>query len=190
MKNKVYYLIVIILVLLSAVSIVTYSYFTANVQSNDIKNVDVSSGGLNIRIDDNSVDSSEISPIYDTDYEMLAYHKDFEIISDSSLNSCAKLYLHINDISESLKSEYLKYKLIGENINISGDFSSAKLGEDLLLLDNIYLKKATTSFFDLYIWISYQDNVDQLDMLGTKINAHLVVSGVDSKTEEMCNKSN
>ena len=186
MKNKVSYLLIIILILISAVTLVTYSYFTAKVESNDINDVNVSSGGLNIKIDDNSVNSSEISPIYDNDYEMLAYNKDFEIISDSSLNACSKIYLHINDMSDSLKSEYFKYKIVSEGIEKTGDFSNAKVGEDLLLLDNLYLEKGTTKFFDLYIWISYQDDVDQLNMLGTKIDSYLVVSGVDVKEETMC----
>ena len=96
MKTKVKYLIIMIVILIAVTSLATYSYFTANVVSNDINDVNVSSGGLNIKIDDNSVNSSEISPIYDEDYEMLAYNKDFEVISDSTLNSCSKIYLHIN----------------------------------------------------------------------------------------------
>lgn len=190
MKSKVYYLIIIILVLISVTSFVTYSYFTAKVESNDINDVNVSSGGLNIRIDDVSINSTEIGPIYDADYEMLAYNKDFEVISDSSLNACTKISLHINDMSDSLKSEYFKYRLIGEGIDESGDFRNTGVGNDLVLLDNLFLEKETTKYFDLYIWISYQDDVDQLDMLGTQIDANLVVSGVDSKKEEMCNKTN
>ena len=186
MKESVKYLIVIILVLVTVTSLVTYSYFSAHVISNDVNDVNVSSGKLNIRIDDTSVNSSDISPIYDVDYELLAYNKDFEIISDGSLNACSKLSLHISDISESLKSEYFKYRLVGENVDISGNFKDAKVGDDMTLLSNLYLEKGTTKYFDLYIWISYIDEVDQLDMLGTKIDAHLVIKGVDVREESMC----
>ena len=186
MKESVKYLIVIILVLVTVTSLVTYSYFSAHVISNDVNDVNVSSGKLNIRIDDTSVNSSDISPIYDSDYELLAYNKDFEIISDGSLNACSKLSLHISDISETLKSEYLKYRLIGENVDISGNFKDAKAGDDLVLLNNLYLEKETTKYFDLYIWISYSDEVDQLDMLGTKIDSYLIIKGVDIKEESMC----
>ena len=186
MKTNIKYLIIIILILIAVTSVCTYAYFTANVVSNDVNDVNVSSGKLNIRIDDKEVSSSEISPIYDNDYEMLAYNKDFEVISDSSLNACAKLSLHINDISESLKSEYFKYRIIGEGVDESGNFSNAKEGQDLVLLKNLYLEHGTTKYFDLYIWISYQDDVDQLDMLGTKIDSYLTISGVDSKEAEMC----
>lgn len=190
MKSKVYFLIVVILVLISVTSLMTYSYFTAKVESNDINDVDVSSGNLKIKIDDTSINASEISPIYDKDYEMLAYNKDFEVISDSTLNACSKISLHINEMSDPLKSEYFKYRIISEGIDETGDFKDAKVGEDLVILNNLYLEKETTKYFDLYLWVSYQDNVDQLDLLGTKIDAHLVVSGVDAKTEDMCIKNN
>ena len=190
MKRNVKYLIIIIFVLVAITSIATYAYFGANVVSNDINDVNVSSGKLQIKIDDNSINASENSPIYDADYEMLAYNKDFELISDSSLNACSKLSLHINEMSESLKSEYFKYRIIGEGIDETGDFRDAKVGEDLVLLNNLYLEKGTTKYFDLYLWVSYQKDVDQLDMLGTKIDSNLVVSGVDSKTEDLCNKNN
>ena len=186
MKNKVKYIVILVLILLSVTGLVTYSYFTANVISNDVNDVNVSSGKLNVRIDDTGVNSSEISPIYDSDFEMLSYNKDFEIISDSTLNSCNKLYLHVNEISDSLKSEYFKYKIIGEELELEGNFINAKNGEDLLLLDNLFLEKGTTKYFDLYMWVSYQDDVDQMDMLGTKIDAYLVIHSTDSKEEGMC----
>ena len=66
-------MIVVILTLLSVTSLVTYSYFTAKVESNNINDVNVSSGSLKIKIDDTGINASEISPIYDDDYEMLAY---------------------------------------------------------------------------------------------------------------------
>lgn len=186
MKNKIKYLIILILILISMSVVVTYSYFTAGVLSNDINDVNVSTGSLNVKINDNSVNSNEISPIYDNDYEMLAYHKDFEIISDSTLNSCNKLYLHINNISDALKSNYFKYKLLGENIDLDGNFINANNSEDLLLIDNLYLEKNTTKFLDLYMWISYQDDIDQMDMLGTKIDSYLVIKSVDAKDESQC----
>lgn len=186
MKTNIKLLIISIIILLAITAVGTYSYFTANVVSNDINEVDVSSGSINLKIDDSSITSNEISPIYDSDYEMLAYNKDFEIISDSTLNTCAKLYLHVNEISDSLKSKYFKYKIVSEGIDIDGDFVNAKNEEDMLLLDKIYLESKSTKYFDLYLWVSYQDDVDQMDLLGTKIDAHLVVSGVDSKEEGMC----
>ena len=186
MKANVKYLIIIVAILISVSSFVTYSYFSANVESNNVNDVNVSSGKINVRIDDNSVNSIDVSPIYDADYEMLAYDKDFEVISDSSLNACSKISLHINEISDSLKSKYFKYRLVGEDIDVSGDFENAKEGEDIVLIDKLYLEKGTTKFLDLYIWISYQDGIDQSDMLSTKLNSNLVINAIDSKSEGFC----
>jgi len=188
--KKIKYLIIVVLIFISVTSVITYSYFTANVVSNDVNDVNVSSGNLKIRIDDNSVNSSEISPIYDEDYEMLAYDKDFEVISESSLSSCSKIYLHINNISDSLRSEDFKYRIISEGIDVTGNFVNAKNGEDLLILDNLYLESNATKYLDLYLWISYRDDVDQMDLLGTQIDAQLVVNALDSKSKESCEVSN
>ena len=84
------------------------------------------------------------------------------------------------------RSEYFKYRLVSEEIDVSGNFKDAKVGQDLLLLKNLYLEKGTTKYFDLYIWISYDEEENQLDMLGTKIDSHLVISGIDAKEESIC----
>ena len=105
-KSK--YLILIILILMSVTIYVTYSYFAPNIISNNVNDVNVSAGKINIRIDDEIVNMTNLAPINDSDYSVLAYHKSFRIISDGSLNSCANLYLNINEISNSLKSKYFK----------------------------------------------------------------------------------
>ena len=184
--KKSLYLILVILLLVSASVYLTYSYFLPKVISNDINDVNVSSGSLELRIDDIAVSSLEISPIYDNDYEMLAYNKDFEVISDSTLNACAKLYLRINNISDTLKSEYFKYRLVSDGVDKTGDFILANNGEDMLILDNLYIEGKSTKFFDLYLWISYQDDVDQMNMLSTQIDASLVVKGIDARNSNNC----
>ena len=57
----------------------------------------------------------------------------------------------------------------------------------MLILDNIYLEGKSTKYYDLYLWISYQDDIDQMDMLSTQIDASLVVKGVDAKNSSNCN---
>ena len=68
MKQRIV-LIVIILVILSISIGVSYSYFSANIIKKDINGVDVSSGKVDIKIDDNSINAKNISPIYDEDYK-------------------------------------------------------------------------------------------------------------------------
>ncbi len=186
MKQRIV-LIVIILVILSISIGVSYSYFSANIIKKDINGVDVSSGKVDIKIDDNSINAKDISPIYDEDYKLLSYNKDFEIISNSSLNSCSKIYIRINDISLGLRSKYFKYKLVSENIEKDGNFEHATINEDMLILDNLFIKSKEVKYFDLYIWVSYQDDVDQMDMLASKLDASLVVKSIDVKNNNSCN---
>ena len=189
MKQRISLLIIIVLVLISVVSLSTYAYFTANVTRNNINDFDVVTGKVNIKIDDSSVSSSDISPIYDEDVEMLAYNKDFEVIADGTLNACARLYLRIDNISEALKSKYFKYKLVSEGIEKTGTFENAQNGKDMLILDNLFLESGSVKYFDLYIWVSYSEEENQLDMLGTSINSSLVVKGIDAKNDTYCNKN-
>ena len=180
MNKSIKYLIISILFLLVITIVVSYSYFTPNF-INNAKDTKVSTGNLDLSIDDESINAVEIPPIYDVDYELLAIHKSFTIISKSSLNSCANLYINISEISDSLKSEYFKYKLLYDNQVIDGNFKDANSNEKLLLLDNIFLESENEKSFDLYIWVSYQEDVDQLNMLKGNIKSNIFVEGFDSK---------
>ena len=187
MKEKSAHLIIIIFILLVAVLAVSYSYFSPNVISNDIKDTKVTTGKIDLKIDDDSISAEDIAPIYDEDYEMLAFKKNFLVISsESNLNSCAKIYLNIDNISDSLKSEYFKYKISSNMIEEEGNFKNAVSGGRILLADKVFVEANKSISFDLYIWISYQDNIDQLNMLGTNLVANLVIEGVDVKTEGEC----
>ena len=66
-------------------------------------------------------------------------------------------------------------------------FLNANDNEKLLLNNNIYLESNSNKSFDLYIWVSYQEDVDQLDMLNGIIKSNLYVEGYDS-INSICNK--
>ena len=183
--NKSKYLVIIVLVLLAAVLTTSVAYFAPKIINNNVNDVNVSSGKLELTIDDKEVNTNSISPIYDEDYEMLSYNKDFEIISNSSLNSCSKLYLDIKEISPELKSKYFKYKLVGDGVEVEGNFENAEVGE-MLILDNLFIEANSSKYLDLYIWLSYQEDVDQLDMLGTKIDASLLLKSYDARNNNSC----
>ena len=155
MKIKSRYLIIVILFLLVATFGVTFSYFGANIIKNGDNDTQVNTGKVELTIDEKEVKTHDIAPIYDEDYEMLAFKKDFEVISSSTLNSCASLYLDVKEISDSLKSEYFKYKLVTDDEVYEGNFLNAKNGEKLLLLDNIFIESESVKNYSLYIWISY-----------------------------------
>lgn len=180
MKKSIKYLIISILVLLAITFTVSYAYFAPNF-INNTKDTKVSTGDLDLSIDDESIDAVEISPIYDADYELLGIHKSFTVISNSSLNSCVNLYINVSEISDELKSEYFKYKLLYDGKEIDGNFLTANINEKMLIEKGIFLESKNEKNFDLYIWVSYQDDVDQLSMLNGKIKSNIYVEGFDSK---------
>ena len=187
MKEIGKYLLLIIFMSLVLVVGVSYSYFTPNILSSELKDTKVTTGKVDLRIDDDSISALDIAPIYDEDYEMLAFKKNFLVISSNeSLNSCAKLFLNIDEISDGLKSEYFKYKISSSLGEEEGNFKNAVSGGKMLLADNIYIEKNKSIDFALYIWVSYQDNVDQTNMLNSSIKANIVIEGVDSKDNITC----
>ncbi len=187
MKGKSAHLIIIIFILLVSVFAVSYSYFSPNIISDDIKDTKVTTGKIDLKIDDDSINAEDIAPIYDEDYEMLAFKKNFLVISsEESLNSCFKIFLNIDEISDGLKSEYFKYKISSNDIEEEGNFKNAVSGGKILLADNIFIENNKSMNFDLYVWISYQDDVNQNNMLGSNIKANLIVEGVDAKNKEEC----
>ena len=188
MKMGSRYLVILILLLIVVTFGVTFSYFGANIIKNGESDTTVTTGKVELSIDEKEVNTHDITPIYDEDYEMIAYKKDFEIISSSTLNACANIYLDIKEISDGLKSEYFKYKLVSDDEIKEGNFLHAKDGQEMLLLDNVFIESESVKNYSLYIWISYQDDVDQMSMLGTSINASLVIKGVDARDKITCTK--
>lgn len=180
MNKSIKYLIISILFLLVVTISVSYAYFAPNF-INNIKDTKVSTGNLELVIDDESINEVEIAPIYDSDYELLGIHKNFTVISKSSLDSCFNLYINVDEISPSLKSEYFKYKLVYDDKTIDGNFLHANNNAKMLISNNIFLENNNEKSFDLYIWVSYQDDVDQIGMLSGKIKSNLYVEGFDSK---------
>jgi len=187
MKKNSKYLVLILLIIIASLG-VSYAYFAANIINKDNKTV-ISTGKIDISIDDAKLEGKDIAPIYDEDYEMLAFHKNFVIRSTSNtLNSCVKIYLNISHIDKELASKYLKYKLISTSGEKEGNFIEAKDNEKMLLLDKIFIESGKSIYYDLYIWLSYQDDVDQSNILGREMISNLYVEGLDVRNRETCEK--
>ena len=183
MNKSIKYLIISIGVLLVITISVSFAYFVPNF-INNTKDTKVSTGNLDLVIDDESINEVEISPIYDNDYELMGIHKNFTVISKSSLNSCANLYINVSEISDSLKSKYFKYKLKYDGRLVEGNFENANNNEKMLLINNVFLESLSEKSFDLYIWVSYDENVDQTNMLKGQIKSK------DAILEEIQNEQN
>ena len=180
------YLLIVVLLLIMAVCSVSVAYFGAKVLNDNINPTEVKTGNLDLHISDVKIYSDKIIPIYDKDYESRAYKKEFVVSNaEESLNSCTSIYLNIDNMSESLKNPYFKYKLLSNNIELSeGDFSNVESNK--ILLKNVYLKSGEYNIYTLYLWISYDENIDQLSMLNSSITANILVKGYDMKEESAC----
>ncbi len=179
MKEEKYLILLIILISLTVIS-VSFAYFSPNIIRENITDTKVNSGKLKVDISDDKITADNIAPIYDKDVTNLAFKKDFSIISNSTLNSCNKLYLDISNISEELKSEYLKYMIVSDDKTYEGNFKNIN-DNKLVLLDNIFLGSNEVKNYKLYIWLSYQDDINQIDMLGTSLTAKISIESFDEK---------
>ncbi len=179
MKEEKYLILLIMLLSLTVIS-VSFAYFGPNIIKENVVDTKVNSGNLKVNISDDKINADNIAPIYDKDVETLAFKKDFSIISNSTLNSCNKLYLDISNISEELKSEYLKFRIESEDKSYEGNFKNI-IDNKLVLLDNIFLNSNEVKNYKLYIWLSYQDDVNQIDMLGTSLSAKISIESYDEK---------
>lgn len=139
-------------------------------------------------ISDESVNVSDLAPIYDETYESYAYSKSFSVKSiDEGLNVCSNLYLNINNIDSNLKSKYFKWKLVSsDKEEFNGDFEESVNGEKLELINGIYFKSGQTKSYTLYIWLSYESDVNQTMMLGSELKSSLYIEGIDAKNRNSC----
>ena len=186
MQIKSKYLLIAVLILVAGVLAITVSYIGAQVESKNVKTTEVKTGKLNLELSDDSLNVNSLKPIYDKNYLDSAYKKEFTLTNKSdSLNACSYIYLDISDISDSLKSKYFKYAIVdSEGNEIKGDFEEAR--KEFPITSNTYIESGKSINYTLYIWISYLDDVDQMDMLGTKLVAKVVAKSSDIKDKNMC----
>ena len=171
-----------ILILFASALVITLAYFGAEVIENGINPTGVITGNLEVSLSDSAVSVSNLKPIYSQYVDSMAFKKEFTITNaEDSLDSSNDIYLKINNISNELKSEYFKYKVVVDKSEKSGNFSSTINGERLLIYNDLAIKSNTSKTISLYIWIEYAEGVDQLDMLGTELSANLVLESTDRR---------
>ena len=178
-------LILLVIILLGFTCGVTYAYFGTDIIKDKINPLGIRTGELYINIDDEEIHLDKMAPIYDNDYEH-GFKKSFDIVLDSkSLNSCTKLYLNIKKISEELRSKDFKFKIVSsDDKTVYGNFDT--LEDKILLLDTGYFKSGQVKNYILYIWLSNNTEVNQIDMLGGSLSAYLSVEGSDVVDAKYC----
>ena len=184
-------------VLLLIVSVVnlTYAWFSTQVEGTG-KPINVTTGILDVKYQDSEVINVNFAtPIYD-DVRATAANKNVFTISHedrSTLDACYSIDLSLDTIQDKFKSEWIKYELfdVTNNVSVTGikDFSAVTGPGLIRLTSGKNLKLDDTITYELRIWLSYSDTVDQTSLLQNNsadaITAHIVVTALSGE----CNNS-
>ena len=190
MKIDKKYIVIAVCILIGGVLTATLAFIGPDIiTSGKINPNNVVTGNLKLKITDTSVNISNIAPIRSSNYETEAFKKEFTISNaESTLNGCMKLYLNFNSISDSLKSEYLVYKLVSSTGNVSEGSFKDIADNKLLIYDSDFIESSKSITYKLYIWLRYVEDptINLTSLLGTSINAYVSVNGSDTKESTSC----
>ena len=190
MKIDKKYIVIAVCILIGGVLTATLAFIGPDIITNGTINPNnVVTGNLKLKITDTSVNINNMAPIRSSNYETEAFKKEFTISNaESTLNGCMKLYLNFNSISDTLKSEYLVYKVVSSTGNISeGSFKDIS-DNKLLIYDSDFIETNKNITYTLYIWLRYVEDptINLASLLGTSVNAYVSVNGTDTKESTSC----
>ena len=190
MKIDKKYIVIAVCILIGGVLTATLAFIGPDIITNGTINPNnVVTGNLKLKITDTSVNINNMAPIRSSNYETEAFKKEFTISNaESTLNGCMKLYLNFNSISDTLKSEYLVYKVVSSTGNISeGSFKDIS-DNKLLIYDSDFIETNKSITYTLYIWLRYVEDptINLASLLGTSVKAYVSVNGSDTKESTSC----
>ena len=190
MKIDKKYIVIAVCILIGGVLTATLAFIGPDIITNGTINPNnVVTGNLKLKITDTSVNISNMAPIRSSNYETEAFKKEFTISNaESTLNGCMKLYLNFNSISDTLKSEYLVYKVVSSTGNISEGSFKDIADNKLLIYDSDFIETNKSITYTLYIWLRYVEDptINLASLLGTSVNAYVSVNGSDTKESTSC----
>ena len=190
MKIDKKYIVIAVCILIGGVLTATLAFIGPDIITNGTINPNnVVTGNLKLKITDTSVNINNMAPIRSSNYETEAFKKEFTISNaESTLNGCMKLYLNFNSISDTLKSEYLVYKVVSSTGNISEGSFKDIADNKLLIYDSDFIETNKSITYTLYIWLRYVEDptINLASLLGTSVNAYVSVNGSDTKESTSC----
>ena len=190
MKIDKKYIVIAVCILIGGVLTATLAFIGPDIITNGTINPNnVVTGNLKLKITDTSVNINNMAPIRSSNYETEAFKKEFTISNaESTLNGCMKLYLNFNSISDTLKSEYLVYKVVSSTGNISEGSFKDIADNKLLIYDSDFIETNKSITYTLYIWLRYVEDptINLASLLGTSVNAYVSVNGTDTKESTSC----
>ena len=190
MKIDKKYIVIAVCILIGGVLTATLAFIGPDIITNGTINPNnVVTGNLKLKITDTSVNINNMAPIRSSNYETEAFKKEFTISNaESTLNGCMKLYLNFNSISNTLKSEYLVYKVVSSTGNVSEGSFKDIADNKLLIYDSDFIETNKSITYTLYIWLRYVEDptINLTSLLGTSVNAYVSVNGSDTKESSSC----
>ena len=190
MKIDKKYIVIAVCILIGGVLTATLAFIGPDIITNGTINPNnVVTGNLKLKITDTSVNINNMAPIRSSNYETEAFKKEFTISNaESTLNGCMKLYLNFNSISDTLKSEYLVYKVVSSTGNVSEGSFKDIADNKLLIYDSDFIETGKSISYTLYIWLRYVEDptINLTSLLGTSIDGYVSVNGSDTKESTSC----
>ena len=194
MKIDKKYIVIAVCILIGGVLTATLAFIGPDIITNGTINPNnVVTGNLKLKITDTSVNINNMAPIRSSNYETEAFKKEFTISNaESTLNGCMKLYLNFNSISDTLKSEYLVYKVVSSTGNVSEGSFKDIADNKLLIYDSDFIETGKSISYTLYIWLRYVEDptINLASLLGTSIDGYVSVNGSDTKESSSCTFDN
>lgn len=179
-------LIITISLIIMGVS-ASYAYFINAVQevNPENKGVVVRSGPFSINFETSqTITANSVGLINDSDIATKANFTAFDITlpSDSKVPTASyNLFLTDIKMSQNFKSTYLKWALYNGNTEVStGNFNDVTLSNlndglydatNISLVQDVDLAKGNTNSYKLYIWLSYDANNQQNNLLQGSLSA-------------------
>ena len=190
MKIDKKYIVIAVCILIGGVLTATLAFIGPDIITNGTINPNnVVTGNLKLKITDTSVNINNMAPIRSSNYETEAFKKEFTISNaESTLNGCMKLYLNFNNISDTLKSEYLVYKVVSSTGNVSEGSFKDIADNKLLIYDSDFIETNKSITYTLYIWLRYVEDptINLAGLLGKSLSAFVSVNGTDTKESTSC----
>lgn len=172
-------MVVVVLVLITFK--ISYSYFDIRIKELNKVSINITSGNNNLNISNFNTNYNELTTIYDTNYTD-GYIINFTLSNeDSNLNICYSINMFFKYISNELISKYFKYRLEDSLGNVyMGDFSNI-IDNSITIVNKSFIEHNENIDYKLYMWLSYDESENQVDLLNKKFISNIVINSFDDK---------
>lgn len=172
-------LIIVMSIVIIGISL-SYAYYLNTIQEINPSNqgTSVTSGELTMNFTTTQyINANSAGLINDADVTSDADYTSFSVTLPSNSDAASatySLYLTELTITDNLKSEYVKWALYnasGTSRIATGTFENATTGTNLTLQEGISISRGETDSYRLYIWLSNDEDVNQISLLNGSLSA-------------------